>query len=138
MACRDGSASIAYRALQFLQAVWIIRFCAWAAFDTIRMLEHCTHNTPNEMDRVMIRATIISLCLMLFLLILCTGLGLYYNRLAWDQDQYLLGAQVELWTGQMDQDEHVAEALKDRQIVEETSMRCRWLNNKQIVCENVK
>ena len=86
----------------------------------------------------MIRATIISLCLMLFLLILCTGLGLYYNRLAREQDQYLLGAQVELWTGQMDQDEHVAEALKDRQIVEETSMRCRWLNNKQIVCENVK
>ena len=86
----------------------------------------------------MIRATIIILCLMLFLLILCIGLGLYYNRLAWDQDQYLLGAQVELWTDQADRAEQMVEALKDRNIVEEQSMRCRWLNNRQIVCENVK
>ena len=55
-----------------------------------------------DADISMIRATIISLCLMLFMLILCTGMGLYYNRLAWDQDQYMLGAQVELWTDQAD------------------------------------
>ena len=86
----------------------------------------------------MIRATIISLCLMLALLVLCVGMGLYYNRLAREQDQYLLGAQVELWTDQADRAEQMVEALKDRNIVEEQSMRCRWLNNRQIVCENVK
>jgi hypothetical protein len=73
-----------------------------------------------------------------FLLILCVGLGLYYNRLAWEQDQYILGAQVELWTDQADRAEQVIEVLKDRKVAEETSMRCRWLNKKQIVCENVK
>ena len=86
----------------------------------------------------MIRATILSLCLLLALLILCVGLGLYYNHLSWEQDQYMLGAQVELWTHQADRAELVVKVLKDRKIVEETSMRCRWLNKKQIVCGDVK